>query len=100
MSLFLPLSLSALSSWCQPQAPWEKRLFPLSVEEEEALKSDDEEEEEEEKAPPAAAWSEAEGEGEGSDSSGTCSGSELAGPTAPSRGRRRKRTWKTPRLHS
>ncbi|XP_062389773.1 KAT8 regulatory NSL complex subunit 1-like protein isoform X2 [Sardina pilchardus] len=78
-----------------PQVPWETRAFPLSVEEEEALRSDGEEEEEEEE-PLAAAWS----EGERSDSSGMYSGSEMAGPTVPSSGRRRKRTWKTPRLHS
>ncbi|XP_076119867.1 KAT8 regulatory NSL complex subunit 1-like protein isoform X1 [Alosa pseudoharengus] len=79
-----------------PQVPWEMRAFPLSVEEEEALRSDGEEEEEEEEEPLAAAWL----EGERSDSSGMYSGSEMAGPTVPSSGRRRKRTWKTPRLQS
>lgn len=74
-------------------------MFPLSLEEEEALESDDEKEEEEEEAP-LAAWLKEEGEGEGSDSSGTYSGSELAGPTSPPSGLSRKCTWKTPRLHS
>lgn len=76
-------------------------MFPLSLEEEEALQSDDEKEEEEEEAAPlAVTWSKGEGEGEGSDSSGTYSGTELAGPTSPSSGHRRKCTWRTPRLHS
>ncbi|XP_063069516.1 KAT8 regulatory NSL complex subunit 1-like protein [Engraulis encrasicolus] len=92
-----------------PRVPWEKRAFPLSIEEEEALKFV--EEEEDKKAPPPfVCWSGEECSGDSSDEDGggargggggDYSGSERGDPTPPPSGRRRRRTWaKAPRLHS
>ncbi|XP_028847682.1 KAT8 regulatory NSL complex subunit 1-like protein isoform X2 [Denticeps clupeoides] len=68
---------------CAPQLPWDKRVFPLSADEEEALMYDDDEEDE--------ALTKVWVEGEDTSSSSTDSSSEKNGCEGTSAGHKRKR---------